>query len=247
MCAVWVDPATNLVWTAGRWGLIKRYNGTAWTEFLADPVTMVFSMPSRAAPVTTSGPRVNMAGACTGMGPGGQWYQARLPPLSSASPSARRTMSGSTAKARPCCTGIAVPSSADSADAPSCTASGGRPKTIYGPWGGGAIYHYDGRAWLPVVSPTTKNLWGIWGSAGGDLWIAGEQTVLHKKPGQKWQEEAALPKQPGEYTAIWGADPEHLWVGLRSGAVLSWNGSSWGASEHRAHGRHLRGQRLGWR
>lgn len=41
MYAVWVDPATNLVWTAGRWGLIKLYNGTAWTEFLADPVTTV--------------------------------------------------------------------------------------------------------------------------------------------------------------------------------------------------------------
>jgi photosystem II stability/assembly factor-like uncharacterized protein len=77
-----------------------------------------------------------------------------------------------------------------------------------------------GGAWVTVSSGTTRHLNAIWGSAEGDLWIAGdEQTILRSTDGGvSWQ--LASPPAVGNLAAIWGSDPHDVYFAGGAGQLL---------------------------
>jgi len=45
---------------------------------------------------------------------------------------------------------------------------------------GGAIIHYNGATWRPLTAGTSRNLFGVWGSAGTNVFAVGDVgLVLH--------------------------------------------------------------------
>jgi hypothetical protein len=47
----------------------------------------------------------------------------------------------------------------------------------------GAMSHYDGKAWSPVLVPTQPMLYDVWGISATDVWVVGDSgTILHGAP-----------------------------------------------------------------
>jgi hypothetical protein len=131
---------------------------------------------------------------------------------------------------------------------------GARDVTVVG--FGGTILHFDGTTWSREESPTTENLWGVWGATPGDLWAVGGggssgdvPTVLHRESAG-W---VAVPlpelQKPNVHAfyKVWGTGPSDVWIVGQRGAVLHWDGealaevlvgasddivSLWGAAGH---------------
>ena len=54
------------------------------------------------------------------------------------------------------------------------------PADVWAVGQGGSIIHWDGGAWSAVNSPSTSELYGVWGSGPNDVWAVGENhVVLH--------------------------------------------------------------------
>ena len=49
----------------------------------------------------------------------------------------------------------------------------------------GAIYHFDGSTWAPMVVPPVSTLNAVWGTSGDDVYAAGRGNILHYD-GQAW-------------------------------------------------------------
>ena len=44
----------------------------------------------------------------------------------------------------------------------------------------GTIIHFDGTTWTTTGSPTSEDLYGIWGSSGTDIFAVGDNaTIVH--------------------------------------------------------------------
>ena len=101
---------------------------------------------------------------------------------------------------------------------------------------GGTILHWNGTVAMAQASPSTQDLWGVWGSSPSDLWAVGgngrnpgEATLLHFD-GTSWQL-VPLPvlQRPNVYALykVWGSAPSDVWVVGQRGVVLRFDGSSW--------------------
>lgn len=45
---------------------------------------------------------------------------------------------------------------------------------------GGTVLHYDGAGWTEMASPTSEDLYDVWGSGPSDVFAVGDSgTVLH--------------------------------------------------------------------
>jgi hypothetical protein len=46
---------------------------------------------------------------------------------------------------------------------------------------GGAVLHFDGAVWSPVVTVSNDNFTGVWGSTAEDVWVVGANhgTIIH--------------------------------------------------------------------
>lgn len=100
----------------------------------------------------------------------------------------------------------------------------------------GTVLHFDGHAWAVQSTPTTQQLWGVWGAAPNDVYavggsgdVSGHGTVLHYD-GIAWTE-LALPAlvRPNvfAYYKVWGADASHVFVVGQRGVVMRWDGATW--------------------
>lgn len=101
---------------------------------------------------------------------------------------------------------------------------------------GGTILHYDGSGWTTQASPTSEDLWGVWGAASDDLWAVGgggrpgnEATLIHFD-GDSWTTVSLPPlERPGVHAfyKVWGADASHVYVVGQRGVMLRYDGSTW--------------------
>ena len=110
---------------------------------------------------------------------------------------------------------------------------------------GGTIIHWDGSSWSEQTSPTTEDLWGVWGAAPNDLWAVGgrgrmdgQATLLHFD-GSAWTQETLPTLERAGVNAlfkVWGSSAGDVWVVGQRGGVLHYDGTTWteelvGASE----------------
>jgi hypothetical protein len=68
---------------------------------------------------------------------------------------------------------------------------------VVGP--GGGIWHYNGTDWSPMTSPTTEDLFDLWGSSGSDVFAVGDAGIL-RFDGTSWSV-----INPTKGTRVWGA------------------------------------------
>ncbi|MFW6050061.1 MAG: hypothetical protein ACODAU_02735 [Myxococcota bacterium] len=104
---------------------------------------------------------------------------------------------------------------------------------------GGTVLRYDGDGFERMATPTTEDLWGVWGAAPDDVWAVGGSgrtgsvaTVLHFD-GASWETEVLPPLQRTGVRAffkVWGTAANDVWVVGQAGAVVHWDGSQW--TEH---------------
>ncbi|MCB9664642.1 MAG: hypothetical protein H6732_11060 [Alphaproteobacteria bacterium] len=91
---------------------------------------------------------------------------------------------------------------------------------------GGVIGHYDGDAWLPVASPTTRDLFTVHGLGKDEAFAVGgfgTATLLHWN-GRTWSDES----QPGvpAFPGVFARDGK-AWAAGSQGAVWSRDASGW--------------------
>ena len=85
-------------------------------------------------------------------------------------------------------------------------------KNIWAAGKGGALYTYNGTAWLKYVSPPTgKDLRSVWGSAANDYWAVGEDGVVLHYDGTTWTQ----PTTPAAYHhyVVRGVSASKVWIG----------------------------------
>ena len=100
----------------------------------------------------------------------------------------------------------------------------------------GTVLHYDGHAWSKRATPTTQDLWGVWGATPGDLWAvggdglaAGHATLLHWDGGA-WAAEALPTLQKADVfqlLKVWGTSADDVYVVGQRGVVLHRKGGAW--------------------
>ena len=100
----------------------------------------------------------------------------------------------------------------------------------------GTVIHFDGTAWALESTPTTQNLWGVWGAWPTDLWAVGgdgitdgQATLLHWN-GSSWSQIALPPLQKvGVYQLlkVWGTSAKDVYVVGQRGVVLHFDGGTW--------------------
>ncbi|MCA9582448.1 MAG: hypothetical protein KC416_11680 [Myxococcales bacterium] len=100
---------------------------------------------------------------------------------------------------------------------------------------GGTILHWDGDTWEKETSPTTQNLWGVWGTSPDNRWAVGGNavaadgvpTLLHDD-GTGWSTVELPPlMRPKVYALfkVWGTDENNVYAVGQRGTVLHWDGS----------------------
>jgi len=100
----------------------------------------------------------------------------------------------------------------------------------------GTVLHWDGASWTQQATPTTQNLWGVWGAAPDDLWSVGgdgladgQATLLHWD-GSTWSTVALPTLQKAnvwQFLKVWGTSANDVYVVGQRGVVLHWDGSAW--------------------
>lgn len=100
----------------------------------------------------------------------------------------------------------------------------------------GAIYRYDGTAWLPYDAGTHAALTAVWGSASDDVWAAGEQDgggpILHWDGGG-WALSATF---DAGLDSVWGSSGL-VWTAGSAGHIWELKGGSWAPQDDQASGR----------
>lgn len=70
----------------------------------------------------------------------------------------------------------------------------------------------------PVQSPTGRNLNGVWSSAENDAWAVGEQGVVLRSDGARWN--TVESGSGASLNAIWRSEPNEVWIVGDEGTVL---------------------------
>jgi hypothetical protein len=101
---------------------------------------------------------------------------------------------------------------------------------------GGTVIHFDGRAWSKRATPTTQDLWGVWGASPDDVWAvggdgmaAGHATLLHWD-GAAWAAVALPTLQKADVfqlLKVWGTGADDVYVVGQRGVVLHKKGATW--------------------
>ena len=91
------------------------------------------------------------------------------------------------------------------------------------------IGFYDGNGlaadWSAMISGTTNNLKGVWGSSGGDVFAVGDSgTILHYD-GTAWS--AMASPTTDNLNSIWGSSSTHAVAVGDSGTILHYDGLNW--------------------
>jgi hypothetical protein len=100
---------------------------------------------------------------------------------------------------------------------------------------GGTILWDDGSGWVTLETPTTEDLWGVWGASPDDVWAVGgrgredgQATVL-RYDGAEWTA-AAVPMiaRPGvnAWFKVWGSSANDVYVVGQNGGCLHYDGTT---------------------
>lgn len=100
----------------------------------------------------------------------------------------------------------------------------------------GTVLHFDGETFTLQPTPTTQDLWGVWGSSPNDLWAVGgngmqesDKLILHFD-GSAWTEIELPPLQKSKVRAffkVWGTAADNVYVVGARGVVLHFDGQAW--------------------
>lgn len=101
---------------------------------------------------------------------------------------------------------------------------------------GGTVLHFDGKTWQQQPTPTTQNLWGVWGAAPNDLWSVGgdgladgQATLLHFD-GAAWTAQALPSLQKAnvwQLLKVWGTAANDVYAVGQRGVVIHFDGTVW--------------------
>lgn len=72
--------------------------------------------------------------------------------------------------------------------------------------------------WAAQASGTTKDLYGIWGSSGGDIYVVGDGgVILHSTGDGKWQPQTS--NTTTLLRAVWGVGPTNVYAVGNGGLI----------------------------
>lgn len=98
----------------------------------------------------------------------------------------------------------------------------------------GAIYRFDGVKAERQSSPTTATLFGIWGSAGNDLWAVGgtphgggDNDVILHFDGSLWSVVEPPSRLGLAFFKVWGSSRADVFIAGQQGRLLHYDGSEW--------------------
>jgi hypothetical protein len=89
------------------------------------------------------------------------------------------------------------------------------------------------KAWKPMVSGTSRDLLGVWGSASDNVFAVGQQGTILRYDGASWSQMASGTTM--DLNAVWGSSASNVYAvggtydmsSGHSGIILKYNGSSW--------------------
>jgi hypothetical protein len=100
-------------------------------------------------------------------------------------------------------------------------------------WAVGKLIHFfDGTSWqiqLPDVGEKSSFV-AVKAFAPDAVWAVNDRRIF-TFDGTSWQPFANQPPTK-DIDALWGLDPDHVWVGTFRGQILYWNGSKWALQEN---------------
>ena len=100
----------------------------------------------------------------------------------------------------------------------------------------GTILRFDGAEWTKQQSPTSEDLWGVWGPHPDRLWAvggsgrAGAEAVVLSYEGDEWSLVALPPIDRANVRAffkVWGTSADNVIVVGQSGILLRYDGERW--------------------
>lgn len=107
----------------------------------------------------------------------------------------------------------------------------------------GTVLHYNGMKWTPmsdgsILSPyntqtdsvskvTAKNLWGVWGSSGNDVFVTGFSGTIVRYDGINWtiMNSGVI----NGLTSVWGTSGKDVFTVGSFGTILHYDGTNWNA------------------
>jgi hypothetical protein len=89
----------------------------------------------------------------------------------------------------------------------------------------GVVIKWDGIAWTPQSTPTTKNLLAVWGLDAKNVWAVGLSGTILKWDGTTWTAQAS--GSTASLSGIWGTSANNIWVVGDGGTILKWDGATW--------------------
>jgi hypothetical protein len=94
---------------------------------------------------------------------------------------------------------------------------------------GGSWGLLNGRTWVPLATPTERDLLAVYGLPSGNVWAVGAGGVTLRHDGSAWAE---IPSGPNggvgaELRAVWGSADDDVWAVGTGGTALHWDGSVW--------------------
>jgi hypothetical protein len=94
---------------------------------------------------------------------------------------------------------------------------------------GGSWGLLNGRTWVPLATPTERDLLAVFGLPSGNVWAVGAAGVTLRHDGSAWVE---IPSGPSggvaaELRAVWGSADDDVWAVGTGGTTLHWDGVVW--------------------
>lgn len=120
---------------------------------------------------------------------------------------------------------------------------------MYGIWGssasnifavgsGGKIARFNGTAWSPMSSPTSRLLVRLSGTSASDVWAVGDSVLIHYDGAQwsdvKLSDNAGFmrSRSPAGFSqlfqiGLWARGPKEVYLGSEYGMIARWDGTEW--------------------
>lgn len=100
---------------------------------------------------------------------------------------------------------------------------------------GGTALRWDGASFTVQETPTTEDLWGVWGASPDDLWAVGgsgfaeSEAVIVHWDGSAWTqvELPPLERDSRGLFKVWGTGADDVYAVGHLGLVLHWDGATW--------------------
>lgn len=96
------------------------------------------------------------------------------------------------------------------------------PTDVWAVGDGGAVLHFDGSKWTPVVGIPQVALRDIWAAGAEDAWTVGGGGVLFHWDGRGWNVQPSRTVQ--DLNGVWGAAGNDMWVVGDHGTALHYDG-----------------------